>query len=316
MLLLMLAAAAAAWSFAVCAVAWEALRPRRRTLAWALAQGSPADPLEVGLGPERWALRTLRAADGVELPWWDLAGFEPGGPVVVIVHGWGRSRWDSLRRVQAILPVASRVLLPDLRGHGEAGGTTRLGEAEAADLIRLLDEVDHGVASTQSEGAGSEGRPVMRTSRAIVMIGHSMGAVVAVRAALLDSRVRAVVAIAPYDRVSTPISARLMLRALPSWLLTAPALLLLRLLGVRNRSLVKQTRTLQVPLTVISADGDRVAPAADGRAIAAAAPDGLGRFVSFASADHADPGAVERLRFETLLREAVTSGRASSGAAG
>ncbi|MBX3356128.1 MAG: alpha/beta fold hydrolase [Phycisphaeraceae bacterium] len=286
---LILIGALLAWLLAVMGVALEALRPRRRTLAWALTMGSPADPEELPDMKGRFRLHHARLSIGLEVPCWDLEGLAPAGPLVVIVHGWGRSRWDSLRRAPLVLPHASRVLLPDLRGHGEARGLTRLGSIEADDLIALLNE----------RGALDAGAPP------IVVIGHSMGAGIAVRAALRSPAIRAVIALAPYNRVRTPISARLTLRGLPSALLVRPSLMVLRTLGVRDDALTDAAAGLLVPLTVISAESDLISPAQDGRAIAARVPEGRGTSHLLPGSDHAEPGTAEPERYAKLVVDAL-----------
>ncbi|MBM4113711.1 MAG: alpha/beta fold hydrolase, partial [Phycisphaerae bacterium] len=160
--LLLVIGAVIAWAIAVGAVAWEALHPPRRTTAWALARGTHPDPEPI----ERpWRLLRHELADGTTLPYWEIDGDDANGAVVVIVHGWGRSRWDSLRRVGAFLPRASRLVLPDLRGHGEADGRTSLGMREPADLVDLLARLD--VNAGFSAGATA-------AARALVLVGHSL----------------------------------------------------------------------------------------------------------------------------------------------
>jgi len=316
LVLLILIATALASAVAVISIALEALRPRRRTVSWALANGTPADPEALGLSREQWREWSVRSADGLELPVWELDGAESAGPIVVIVHGWGRSRWDSLRRVPSLLSFASKIVLPDLRGHGEAPGRTRLGAVEVDDLRRLLDQ--------------------LHTSNAtrVILIGHSMGASIVLRCALsmlqrdrapssgLSSaplvvpRIAGVMALAPYDRVVTPIAARLRLRALPRWPFASLAVALLRLAGIRDRSLSLDAARLAVPLLVITAEDDVISPAADGRAIAAAVPDSRGRMTTMPGGHHADPGIEDPIVFDQLLREFITSGQQSSDAAG
>lgn len=307
---------ATAYIFAVASVAWEALHPRRRTVSWALATGGPADPdalarprpaLRSGADPApsralgapptapSWRLVDHRAPDGTSLPAWELDGDDPAGPVTIIVHGWGRSRWDSLRRAPLFLPFSSRLILPDLRGHGEAGGSTRLGAVEVADVAAL------------AEGVATPGAPLL-------LVGHSMGAGIVIRAAVAlaerrrvaAARVVGVVALAPYERVATPIAARLEQRALPSSIIAAPAVLLLRLLGVRERPLSESASRITVPLLVATAAADPISPANDGRRIAAAAPPALGRFTALPGGDHADPGAADPQAFERALNDFVT----------
>lgn len=289
--LLLLFGVALALVIASFGVAWEALHPPRRTTAWALARGTNPDPAPLG---RPW--RTLRhtLADGRSFEAWEIDGAETNGPLVVIVHGWSRSRWDSLRRVEPFIARASRIVLPDLRGHGDAEGRTALGTCEHADLVELLQRLD----------AGANGR-------AVVLVGHSMGAGVIIRAACeVEPPPSSLVAIAPYRRVSTPISARLLRKALPARLLVPPAMIVLRLCGIRDDDLLGAASRLRSPLLVVSSEFDAMSPSADGRDIAGSVPNDRGRFVGFAGADHADPGAGEPDRFKAELLRALGAGAA------
>lgn len=204
------------------AIAREAKRPRRATYAWALAHGiapSPADVTGVrgwhegstvlhahGHAPsERHAPPSARS---IVLPWWNVEGHGSGS--MLVLHGWGRSRWDSLRRLPWLLGHAAWLVLPDLRGHGEAPGTTSIGHADHIDLDHVLKDAFRG-----GTPGGSASPP-----DGLTLVGHSMGAMVAVRlAALLAARgtpVRRVVLMAPYDSLIVPMANRLRVRGLPA----------------------------------------------------------------------------------------------------
>lgn len=304
-LLLLLVAACLVLALGVAVVAWEALHPPRRTTAWALAKGTPPDP-EPLARPWRFEMRPLQ--DGMRLPIWVVEGREPEGPVVLIVHGWGRSRWDSLRRAEPFLARASLVAMPDLRGHGEAGGRTTLGTREVDDMVQLAASLLSGLgpdpdrsdrASPRTPGDRRHDSPLGRACP-IILVGHSMGAGIVIRAAAaMSPPPLGVIALAPYRRVVTPIAARLRLRALPAPILAAPAVLLLRAFGVREAPLAEALRRLAVPLLVISTEGDAISPASDARAIADAAA--AAHLALLPGADHADPGAVAPDRFDRAI---------------
>ncbi len=294
LVLLLSAGALLALGLGVIAVAWEALHPPRRTVAWALARGTPADPEELR---RPWRTLRHRLDDGAELECWEIEGGDPRGPVVAIVHGWGRSRWDSLRRVEPFLGRASRVLLPDLRGHGESTGRTSLGAADGDDLRSLLG------ALAPADGATP-----------LLLAGHSMGAGAVIRAAAsLRPAPAAVIAIAPYDRVRTPIMARLRLRALPARLLGLPAVGLLRLVGVHDAPLTRAAEQLRCPLLVLAAEEDSISPVEDGRAIAATPRSAPARFEALPGADHADPGAGDPDRYRASIDRFLDECLAAAG---
>ncbi|WP_038052218.1 alpha/beta fold hydrolase [Thioalkalivibrio sp. ALJ1] len=80
--------------------------------------------------------KLVAAVQGAEMG----VGHSPGGaPTLVLLHGWGFSgaAWAPLR---AALPAATRVLAPDLPGHGAAGDGEALADVErsAAALIGSL----------------------------------------------------------------------------------------------------------------------------------------------------------------------------------
>lgn len=177
----------------------DVMRPSRRGLGWALGQGFAASPDDLGL---TFTERT-HEFPGCTMPAWWVAGRAPeSGTAVILLHGHGRSRWDSLRRIEPIAAGAALVVVPDLRGHGDAPGRTTLARREPEDVAML-------VATIEAEHPGLR----------IVIAGHSLGAVVAIHAASLraeaGSPIHAVTAWGPYDRVRTPFEARLRLRGLP-----------------------------------------------------------------------------------------------------
>ncbi|MFZ4466114.1 MAG: alpha/beta hydrolase family protein [Phycisphaerales bacterium] len=240
--------------------AWcDAVRPPRRTLGWALAQGLPADPGDLGFTFEDAAVRT----DGTAMPCWWIAGRGgAGAPIVVLLHGHGRSRWDSLRRASAWVERAALVALPDLRGHGDAPGRGTLGRREPADVVRVLAEAE----------ARAPGHPV-------ILVGHSLGAVVAIHAAALRARagvpVAEVHAFGPYDRVSTPFAARLRARGLPTRPVVGAVLALIDALDGHETPTHASAAALGTTRLVVWMDErDLVSPASDARAIASSVPHG------------------------------------------
>lgn len=112
-------------------------RPPRRTAAWAIARQLPSDPGERDLTFEEWWLER----PGARLPIWDIR-LREGERTAVVVHGWGQSRVDALNRLADHWEPFDRVILWDLRGHGDAeGGGYRLGATEAGDLVALLERL-------------------------------------------------------------------------------------------------------------------------------------------------------------------------------
>ena len=236
----------------VAAVVREALRPERKTIGWALGRGLPSEPGAWGLQVREWT----HEFDGASCPVWDLGDPSPHARTAIVLHGFARSRYDALARLGPLLPSAERFLLPDLPGHGEATGRgTRLGTDEDAFVESL-------VASKTASDAE------------LILVGHSLGATVAIHAAArgsLAQRVRGVIALAPYERLRTPLGARLDLRGMPRTAIVPPALAMLGAFGVRERSTRAAAARLRCPLAVVAGGADPVTPLDEARGIAEAA---------------------------------------------
>ena len=243
------ASGAVVYATSLAAVVREAIRPQRKTIGWALGRGTPSEPDAWGIPAREF----VHSHAGAECPVFDLGATDPNAITAVVLHGFSRSRYDALARLGPLLPHAQRFLLPDLPGHGDAiGRGTRLGSDEEKFVESLVET----------------------TTGPLLFVGHSLGAVVALHAAAqpaLASRVRGVVALAPYERVSTPLAARLDLRAMPRWALLQPTLSALRLCGINERSTRLAASELRCPLAVIAGANDPVTPIEEARAIAHAA---------------------------------------------
>ncbi len=251
----------------------DAVRPARRTMGWALARGAPGHPEELGLATQE---RTVRCG-GQPVPAWFVQGRGgSGAPAVVFLHGHGRSRWDSLRRIGPWIDRAWLLVLPDLRGHGEAPGRSTLGRREPADIAALLAEID-----------------ALRPGTPVILVGHSLGAVVAIHAAAAREAAGAplagVHAYGPYERVRTPFEARLRARGLPTRPFSDLAIALVqRLDGPEIPTSAAAARLAATPLEVTADAGDAVSPPQEARAIAQAAP--RGRFHCTTGIAHGELG--------------------------
>ncbi|MDX2146635.1 MAG: alpha/beta hydrolase [Planctomycetota bacterium] len=262
---------------------WVLLHPPRRTTAWAVSRSLPSDPRELPRPRafERWTFRSR----GFELPVWDVVGDDPNGPVIVLTHGWGDSRFTMLARIDAFATLASRVIAWDMPGHGEAPGSCTLGWREAEDLIALLRHLD---------------------ADDVVLFGYSLGAGVSIVAgAQRDGKfrpLRGVVAEAPYRVAITPARNVHRLANYPQALNLPIAMALaglrvgagLGLLERASRGHDGQRRfdramwasRLNVPLLVVHGERDAVCPVEDGRQIAGAAA--RGELALVAGAGHLD----------------------------
>lgn len=193
----------------------------------------------------------------------------------MLVHGWGHSRIDLLARIEPWQRLCRRVVLYDLRGHGDAtGGRTRLGHGEERDLLALLERLDP--APT-------------------VLVGHSMGAAIAIRAAASGDASAAgvvgVVAVAPYDDFHRSLRGRLSRSGFPARPMSDIAMAWFRLCGIRHAPIDRAAAQLPCPLLVLHGTADSVAPPEHGERIARAAP--AGRYHAVAGAGHLDEHVVD-----------------------
>ena len=235
----------------------DAVRPARRSMGWALGQGLPASPEDLSLQSEE---RNTVLSDGVMPAWWIRGRAPQSGRAVIVLHGHGRSRWDSLRRIGQYAQEAALIVTPDLRGHGDAPGRCALARREAGDVCILM-------AAIEAEYPGIR----------ITLVGHSMGAVVAIHAAAqraaAGAPIEEVITWGAYDRVATPLNARLKLRSLPARPFSDAILWMCTRVDGPERATQKAAALLGTTRLTLHADSlDEVSPLADSQAIAAALP--------------------------------------------
>ncbi|MBL9120479.1 MAG: alpha/beta hydrolase [Phycisphaerae bacterium] len=273
----------------------EVRNPPKGGLAFALARGLPSTPEDLGLPHRAFDVDIAVGAGRAVMPVWEVSRSaeaiddttcDQERLHIVLLHGWGRSRIDSLNRLGPFLFENASVYLPDLRGHGDSRIATTLGTLETEDIDRLL--------ATLSPGP-------------VILAGHSMGATIAIRCAVDGrerSRVKGVVAIAPYDTILTPIESRLAARDLPRGLFMALAKTILRWRGVRFHDTQQAATQLTVPLLVLQGEHDRISPRDPAKAIADAVPArDLVTYVELPDVEHADHHARHPERFEREIRE-------------
>ena len=281
-------------------VAHGATHPPRHTAGYALAHSLACDPGELDLRFESW---TLDRPDGAKLPVWEIActkahgvhavGFEERGSnrrpllTAVFLHGWGRSRIDLLARIRPWDELCDRLVLYDLRGHGDAtGGASRLGCGEDADLIALLERL-------------GEAR--------FILVGSSMGAVIGISAAAADDGVRrrivGLIAYGPYIDFHTSLRGRLGAAGLPTRPFTNLAMLWFRLRGLRQHRTLEDAARLRCPLLVIRGDEDRISPGHHAAMIVARAPDAV--LHTAQGAGHSDAHAVDAQSHDEAVRAFV-----------
>lgn len=194
--------------------------------------------------------------DGLRLRAWVASG-DAARPAVVIVHGLGASIETELERASLFRARGLSVLLVDLRGHGGSQGSrTSLGGNERRDVLATI-----GLA-----------REIGLARAGVVLVGHSMGAVAALRAAAGRDDVRAVVAEAPFDDYRSTIAHHAwLIYRIPGWLPIVPLAIAgaERLAGfdADDVDAVAAARSLRAPLLLIVDGGDPRMPEAVGRRV-------------------------------------------------
>ncbi|MBX3363433.1 MAG: alpha/beta fold hydrolase [Phycisphaeraceae bacterium] len=281
LVLLLLAGLVCAWVLGIVLTLGMLIRPPRRTYATAVARGRPGDPGErsPALAFESFTF----SSRGRRLCAWDIRCRNPGGPVVILSHGWGDSRIGAIARLDPLLPHASRIIAWDLPGHGDSPGCCRLGVHEPLDLITLIEIIRP--SDTPS------------TSVDIVLWGWSLGAGVSIVAAAARAEgILGVIAESPYRDVKTPARNVLRIYRLPHFGLLGPALALVGgFLGAGARwrraippadvpfDRVSHAAYVRCPVLVLHGERDEISPLDDGRQIAESC---RGQLVSISGGRH------------------------------
>jgi pimeloyl-ACP methyl ester carboxylesterase len=150
---------------------------------------------------------TRLTVDGLKLRALVLRG-DPSRPAAVVAHGLGDSLDSFVDVAQELQRLGFTALLFDFRGHGGSEGRhTTLGGREREDVRAAMSWLG-------TRGLASKG---------FVLMGCSMGAVAALRAAAGRDDVRAVVAEAPFDSYRSTIAHHAkLLYHIPSWMPLIP----------------------------------------------------------------------------------------------
>jgi alpha-beta hydrolase superfamily lysophospholipase len=133
-----------------------------------------------------------RTVDGEDIGCWYVEGAD-GGPSVVLLHGQGGSRGNSLPVAKLLAGEGCSVLMLSLRAHGDSSG----------------DYQDVGFSARHDVVAGVEYLERRRPGRPIIVQGISLGAAAAIFAAAeLGTRVRGYVLELPYHDLRSAVRNR------------------------------------------------------------------------------------------------------------
>ncbi len=131
------------------------------------------------VGINQWEDVELETSDGLKLVGWFIPATDGDGATVIHVHGLSGNRSANLSAAATLAAAGYNSLLFDLRNHGASDGdVTTLGYSEIEDVRAALDYV--------------LARPDVDAEK-IVIKGHSLGAVVAIRAAATMSEFKALI---------------------------------------------------------------------------------------------------------------------------
>lgn len=130
------------------------------------------------------------AAAPISMSMWLVEPAAPARGTVLVLHGVRSDKAWLAGLGRQIASEGYRAILPDLRGHGgSTGDYLTYGVHDANDLVALLDEL---------ERRG-------RSSGPVGVVGFSYGGATGIQLAAVDSRIRAVVAIAPFGSLRTVV---------------------------------------------------------------------------------------------------------------
>lgn len=276
------------------ALSYLLARPPRLTLGRAMAMGLPTEPAEVDLTGES---RTFDVTRRTRVPAFVLEGHAPDGPTVVMLHGLLESRYASLARAPVLADHAARLVLPDLRGHGESsrslgyGGTVEVDDTLAQ--IEQLDAEGDLVLHGFSLGAGTAIATGARLSEAAARGDRE----------LKRWRLTGVIAEGAYRYWTTPLREFLWFYRVPPW----PFVPLLRLIheplnaGLRRYDRARDAAKLNVPLRMLHGADDWLCDVAHARAIADAADDG--RLIEMPKATHMDIATADPERYRAAIAD-------------
>jgi pimeloyl-ACP methyl ester carboxylesterase len=211
--------------------------------------------VQAGPFPEPWRFTSIVTGDGLRLGAWrrDAEGIGPASPgrLAVVIHGLAEASPSMRGRAEALHREGWSVLVPDLRSFGRSEGDCGcFGAREAGDVRAWLDAL---LAD--------------RPGATVVAWGRSMGAAVALRAAVEDDRIGALILEAPYSDLRRALAARLARLPIPG-VEPLAGLVLSRASGIAGVPLDRPrptdlARRASVPVLILRGGRDRIAPMAE-----------------------------------------------------
>jgi len=131
---------------------------------------------------------TVQGAGDVTLRGWRCAARSPSRGTIIYLHGVADNRASGVGVISRFLARGFDIVAFDSRGHGSSSGDVcTYGYFEKVDLARVIDAT---------------------AAPRVVLIGHSLGAAVALQTAVTDKRVRAIVSAESFADLRTVASER------------------------------------------------------------------------------------------------------------
>ncbi len=224
--------------------AWTLIVPGRRPSKPNPSELVPDPDPEPDVG---WHRIEINTPDGVNLVGnWRL---EPSseGQTLILLHGFAEDRSALRGRAAALAEAHWNVVVLDSRGRGESGGAfCTFGAREIGDINLWLNQL----------------RQLIGPKARFYIWGRSMGAAIALGAALADRSILGVILEAPYDTLQHSISTALRKRRIPgflaSWMISRAS----TLAGVRldDPSPVERAAQLRTPALILAGENDSIAP--------------------------------------------------------
>lgn len=174
-------------------VAGGVLLARSRALRLIHPERDPIDTTPAEFGIPEWEEITFQSADGLRLAGWFIPpGPEVDGATILLLHGFSYNRAAMLPQAALLVEQGYGALLYDTRNLGESEGTvTTLGLHEPLDVRGALDYL--------------LARDDVNPDR-IGILGESLGAATAIRAAAIMPELKAVVAEAAFSSLEDNVS--------------------------------------------------------------------------------------------------------------
>lgn len=165
-------------------------RSQQQAHAWLHPVRNPTEETPESVGLTEWEDVEFTTEDGLKLVGWFIPAEDSSGPqpTVILLHGLSGNRGEMLSVAKALVPAGYNAVLYDLRNHGDSEGEiSTLGYRETEDVQAVVNEL------LQRDDVDADN---------IGLMGHSMGGIIAVRAAGRVPELKAVIAQSSFTSIN------------------------------------------------------------------------------------------------------------------